>query len=93
MGLLRIRPKIDATDTQFQALARLSLTVTMFEAVKTPVEALLCGAEGGMQRAIACSYDWTTGAYYRETVLRMETPVLEKMSRVERFRFGMNRAS
>jgi hypothetical protein len=70
-----------------------TMTVTMFEAVKPPVVVLLCGAEGGMQRAIACSYDWTTGTCYRETVLRMETPVLEKMSRVERFRFGMNRAS
>lgn len=68
------------------------MTVTMFEAVKPPVAVLLCGAEGGMQRAIACSYDWTTGTSYRETVLRMETPVLEKMSRVERFRFGMKRA-
>jgi hypothetical protein len=70
-----------------------TMTVTMFEAVKPPVAVLLCGAEGGMQRAIACSYEWTTGTCYRETVLRMETPVLEKMSRVERFRFGMNRGS
>ena len=67
-----------------------TLAVTMFEAVKPPVAVLLCGAEGGMQRAVACSYEWTTGTCYRETVLRMETPVLEKMSRVSRFRFGMN---
>jgi hypothetical protein len=34
-----------------------TMTVMMFEAVKPPVAVLLCGAEGGMQRAIACSYD------------------------------------
>jgi hypothetical protein len=68
-----------------------TMTVTMFEAVRPPVAVLLCGTEGGMQRAIACSYQWTTGTCYRETVLRMETTVLEKMSRVSRFRFGMKR--
>ncbi|KAL5326555.1 hypothetical protein ACEPPN_004241 [Leptodophora sp. 'Broadleaf-Isolate-01'] len=68
-----------------------TMTVTLFEAVKPPVAVLLCGSEGGMQRALACSYEWTTGVCYRETVLRMETTVLEKMSRVSRFRFGMSR--
>jgi hypothetical protein len=70
-----------------------TMTVMMFEAAKPLVAVLLCGAEGGMQRAIACSYDWTTETCYRETVLKMEMPVLEQMSGVERFRFGMNRAS
>ncbi|KAK0730884.1 hypothetical protein B0H67DRAFT_678614 [Lasiosphaeris hirsuta] len=31
------------------------------------VEAALFGVEGGMQRAIACSYDYTTQTFYRET--------------------------
>jgi hypothetical protein len=62
-----------------------TLTVTMFLAV------LLCGREGGMQRAVMCSYDWSTQTLYRETVLRMETPVLERMFRVNRFRFGLQR--
>jgi hypothetical protein len=68
-----------------------TMTVTMFEAARPPVAVLLCGMEGGMQRAIACSYQWATGICYRETVLRMETTVLEKMSRVARFRLGVNR--
>jgi hypothetical protein len=63
----------------------------MFEAKRSPVIALLCGAEGGMQRAVMCSYDWTTQTMYCETVLRMETRVLEKMSRVGRVRFGLGR--
>jgi hypothetical protein len=45
-----------------------------------------------MQRAVLCSYDWTTQCLWRETVLRMETVVLEKMSRVGRVRFGLRRA-
>jgi hypothetical protein len=44
-----------------------------------------------MQRAIMCSYDWPTQTLYRETVLRMETRVLEKMSRVGRVSFGLRR--
>lgn len=67
------------------------MTVTMFEARKPPVAVLLCAQEGGMQRAIACSYDWTTNTCYRETVLRMHTPVLEQMSRVSKVRFGIKR--
>ena len=68
-----------------------SMTVTMFEAVRPPAAVLLCGSEGGMQRAVMCSYDWGTQTLYRETVLRMETQVLERMSRVGRLRFGMKR--
>jgi hypothetical protein len=63
----------------------------MFEAERPPVVALLCGSEGGMQRALMCSYDWSTQTLYRETVLRMETRVLEKMSRVGRVKFGLRR--
>lgn len=66
-----------------------TMTVTLFEAVRPPSVVLLCAAEGGMQRALACSYQWMTGTCYRETVLRMETPVLEKMSRVSRVKLGI----
>ncbi|MCJ1262456.1 hypothetical protein MMC22_002326 [Lobaria immixta] len=69
-----------------------TMTVTMFEAVRPPVMALMCGSEGGMQRAVLCSYDWTSQTMYRESVLRMETRVLEKMSRVSKLRFGLKRA-
>jgi hypothetical protein len=63
----------------------------LFEAERPPIVALLCGSEGGMQRAVMCSYDWTTQTLYRETVLRMETKVLEKMPRIGRVRFGLQR--
>lgn len=68
-----------------------SMTVTLFQAARPPVCFLLAGSEGGMQRAIGCSYDWTTATLYRETVLRMETPIIDKMHRVSRVKIGFNR--
>lgn len=68
-----------------------TLTVTLFEAVRPPTAVVLCGREGGMQRALLCSYDWSTQTLYRESVMRMETVVLEQMERVRRLRLGLNR--
>jgi hypothetical protein len=68
-----------------------TMQVTMFTAVRPPIAVLLCGSEGGMQRAVMCSYDARTQTLYRESVLRMETPVLQKMPRIGRFRFGFRR--
>lgn len=48
-----------------------TLSVTLFSAVRPPVAVVLCGEEGGMQRALLCSYDWSTQTLYRETVMRM----------------------
>ena len=44
-----------------------------------------------MQRAIGVSYEWETATCYRETVMRMATPMYERMSPVPRVRFGLNR--
>lgn len=44
-----------------------------------------------MKRAIGCSYDWTNGTLYRETVLRMATPIDDCMFRVNRVKIGFNR--
>ena len=44
-----------------------------------------------MQRAVGVSYDHTTETVHRETVLRMETTVLNRMSRVPRCRIGFGR--
>ena len=35
-----------------------------------------------MLRALLCSFDWTTGVLHRETVVRMETTVLNWMERI-----------
>ena len=72
----------------FTLIDTYTLTVTLFSAQRPPVAVLVCGSEGGMQRAIMCSYDAKTQTLYRESVLRMETVILEKMFRVSRFQFG-----
>ena len=68
-----------------------TMTATRFRAERPPVAVLICGREGGMQRAILCSYDWRTNTFCRETVLRMKTIILERMFRVDRFRFALSR--
>lgn len=68
-----------------------TMTVTIFEAQHPPIAAIICGAEGGMQRALLCSEDWTTGTLYREAVLRMETRVWDKMDTLARIRLGLRR--
>lgn len=68
-----------------------TMTVTLIEAVRPPVMVLLCASEGGMQRAVACSYEWRTGTLYKEAVMRMETQVLGRMERIGRVSFGFFR--
>ena len=68
-----------------------NMTVTLFQAVYPPVAMLLCGSEGGLERALLCSYDQTSRCLYRETVLRVPSRTVEKMHRVERFRLGLKR--
>ncbi|ETI27517.1 hypothetical protein G647_09708 [Cladophialophora carrionii CBS 160.54] len=65
--------------------------VTLFTAVRPPVAALLCGQEGGMQRAVMVSLDWKTGTLYRETVLRMPTVMLSKLWQIDRVKIGLKR--
>ena len=68
-----------------------TMTVTLFEAVHPRIAVIVCGAEGGMQRAFLCSEDWTSGTLFRETVLRMETRVWDKMDTLARIRLGLKR--
>lgn len=65
-----------------------SLTATLFRA---PEVLLTCGSEGGVQRALACSFEWTASTFYKETILRLEARVLGKMDRVKRVRLGIKR--
>lgn len=67
------------------------MELTLFETVRPPVTLIFCASEGGMQRAIGCSYEWETSTMYRETVLRMPTTALNRMGRVPRFRLGIKR--
>ncbi|KAK5997559.1 hypothetical protein PT974_02922 [Cladobotryum mycophilum] len=53
-----------------------NMQLTLFEAVNPPVAFMFCAAEG---------------TFYRETVLRLPTTALDRMSRVPRFRLGLQR--
>ncbi|KAF3763154.1 hypothetical protein M406DRAFT_73783 [Cryphonectria parasitica EP155] len=66
-----------------------AMTVTVFRATHPPTVALVLGHEGGMRRAALCSYNHGTQTFHRETVVRMPTKVLDRMDRVDRFRFSM----
>ncbi|KAF2203025.1 hypothetical protein GQ43DRAFT_439211 [Delitschia confertaspora ATCC 74209] len=68
-----------------------TMTATLIQAARPPVCFIVAAAEGGMQRAIGCSYDWTTQTLYRETVMRLPTTVLDQMSRVTRVKIGFKR--
>lgn len=70
-----------------------TMQATLIQAKRPPVAFLIGGEEGGMQRAIGISYEWETATCFRETVMRMETPMVEKMERVARVRLGLSRKS
>jgi hypothetical protein len=77
----------------FTLVDTLTMTVTLFQAVRPPVALLLCGSEGGMYRGLLCSYDWPTQTLNRESVLRVDTRTLDKMPRVGRIRIGLEKSS
>jgi hypothetical protein len=76
----------------FTLVDTFTMTVAMFLAERPPVAVLLCGSEGGMQRAVLCSYQSATQTLCREAVLRMETRTTERFSIVGRLRFSFKRS-
>lgn len=67
------------------------MTVTLVKAAWPPQALIACGTEGGMERVLFCSYDWTTGVLYRESVIRLPGKVLESMHRLPGIRLGLKR--
>lgn len=53
------------------------LSVAVFSAERPPTVALLTGREGGMLRAVLCSWRFESDCLYRETVVRMPSRVYE----------------
>ncbi|KAL9046220.1 MAG: hypothetical protein Q9214_000888 [Letrouitia sp. 1 TL-2023] len=53
-----------------------SMHVHIFSARMPPSVALVCGKEGGMLRVVLCSFETEGNLLRKETVLRMETPML-----------------
>ncbi|ORY14633.1 hypothetical protein BCR34DRAFT_598977 [Clohesyomyces aquaticus] len=81
------------TDRLFTLVDTYSMTAMVFCAVHPPSVALVCGHEGGMRRTLLCSYNYKTQTFHRETVVRMPTKVLDRMDRVNKFRFSMTSLS
>ncbi|KAK4234185.1 hypothetical protein C8A03DRAFT_47424 [Achaetomium macrosporum] len=76
----------------FTLVDTFNMTVTLFYAVRPPTVLVVGGSEGGMKRAIACSFDVATGTLYRETVLRIPSQSVDCMERLPRIRLGLRRA-
>lgn len=55
-----------------------NLTVSIFQARRPPTVALICGAEGGMLRAVLCSWRFANDCLYKETVIRVQTSTWEQ---------------
>ncbi|KAF2084847.1 hypothetical protein K490DRAFT_47991 [Saccharata proteae CBS 121410] len=88
-----VRKDSNGNDAQrlFTLVDTFTLTAYCFYAERPPTALIVCGKEGGMQRALLCSYDWRLRMFCRETVLRMDTMILDRMSRVRKFRFALRR--
>jgi hypothetical protein len=67
------------------------MTVTLFQAISPPIAFLVVGSEGGMQRAVGLSYDWESQNMVKETVLRLETPTIDRMERVPRVKLSLGK--
>jgi hypothetical protein len=48
-----------------------NLTISVFQAKRPPTVALITGADGGMLRAVLCSWRFANDCHYRETVIRV----------------------
>ncbi|KAF8241489.1 hypothetical protein K440DRAFT_642222 [Wilcoxina mikolae CBS 423.85] len=93
----QIRRLVEASNNSFgkqkifTIIDTLTMTLHLIPAVRPPVVALICGKEGGMLRAVLCSYDWKTQTLFRQSVQRMETPSIDYIHRIARVRFGFER--
>ncbi|KAK2624599.1 hypothetical protein QTJ16_005792 [Diplocarpon rosae] len=76
-GLETVLKNIPDSHQLFTLVDTGSLSVSVFSAERPPTVALLCGREGGMLRAVLCSWRFKNDCLYRETVIRMPSDVLE----------------
>jgi hypothetical protein len=73
----RIMKSLPARHHIFTLVDMGELSVSIFSAERPPTVALLCGREGGMLRAVLCSWRFENDCLYRETVVRMPSRVYE----------------
>ncbi|KAK3357251.1 hypothetical protein B0T25DRAFT_151727 [Lasiosphaeria hispida] len=78
-------------DKIFTLIDTVTMTATIFTAAWPPQALIACGTEGGIERVLVCSYDWTTGTLFKEAVLRFPGKILESMHRLPSIRLGLRR--
>ncbi|KAH9208585.1 hypothetical protein DL95DRAFT_395080 [Leptodontidium sp. 2 PMI_412] len=76
-GLTSVQQNLPKGHHLFTLVDTGSLSVCVFSAERPPTVALLCGREGGMLRAVLCSWRFKNDCLYRETVVRMPSDVYE----------------
>jgi len=76
----------------FSLIDTVTMTVTVFRAAWPPQALIACGSEGGMERVLVCSYDWTSGVFFKEAVLKFPGRILDSMHRLPAIRLGFQRA-
>ncbi|KAE9376003.1 hypothetical protein N431DRAFT_333129, partial [Stipitochalara longipes BDJ] len=59
----------------FTLIDTYTMTATVFASERPSTTVMICGSEGGLQRAVLCSYEWQTQTFKRDGVLRMKTMV------------------
>ena len=75
----------------FTLIDTCTLTATVFRAVEAPAVVMVCGREGGLCRALLCSYDWESETFTRESTIRLSSLVLQRMQPMDRLRFAIVR--
>jgi hypothetical protein len=75
--LTSIREKLPANHKLFTLVDTGSLTVSVFSAERPPTVALLAGREGGMLRAVLCSWRFGNDCLFKEAVVRMDSDVYD----------------
>lgn len=76
-GIREIEEKLPEGHHLFTLVDTGGLTVSVFSAERPPTVALLAGREGGMLRAVLCSWRFKNDCLYKETVVRMPSDVYE----------------
>ena len=71
----RLYSNIPADHRVFTIVDTTDCTVSLIVAERPPVVALICGREGGMVRALLCSWRFENNCLYREYVMRMRSSV------------------
>jgi hypothetical protein len=87
--LEEIREQLPKGHKLFTLVDTGSLTVCVFSAKRPPTAALLAGREGGMLRAVLCSWRFGNDCLVKESVVRMSSDVFEAASAKSWLKFSL----